>query len=56
MDVYAGTVPVNGGSAACGSSVVKHTVVVEEANTTDVTTVNALVGQSEAYGAHSVMT
>lgn len=56
MKAYEGSVPVTGGSAACGRSVVKHTVVVEEANTTDVTTSKAFVGQLEALGAHSVMT
>ena len=34
---------------------VRHTVVVVEASTTDVTTVTAFVGQSEAPDAHSVM-
>ena len=51
-----GSVPVAGGKAAWGISVVRHTVVVLEANTTDVTTVKAFVGQPEAFGAHSVMT
>lgn len=54
--ILEGSAPVDEGKVACGISVVRHTVVVLEAKTTDVTTVKPFVGHPEALGAHSVIT
>ena len=56
MAILEGSAPVDEGKVACGISVVRHTVVVLEAKTTDVTTVKPFVGHPEALGAHSVIT